>query len=87
MPRTDAKLALITGASAGLGVAFAHAYAKRGVDVALVARRQDRLEALAAELEAAYGVKAYALLQDLAVYGAELCVLKAIVERAAPSTS
>ena len=80
MPRTDAKLALITGASAGLGVAFAHAYAARGVDLALVARRQDRLEALAAELEATYGIEAYAIPQDLAVYGAELAVLKAVVE-------
>jgi short-subunit dehydrogenase len=81
MPDATRQLALITGASAGLGVAFAHAYAKRGLDVALVARRQDRLEALGAELEAKFGITAYAVPQDLSVYGAELAVLGALEER------
>lgn len=71
-------LALITGASAGLGTAFAHAYARRGLDVALVARRRDRLEALAAEIEARYGVGALVIPQDLALFGAEAFVLDAL---------
>jgi len=44
------KIAVVTGASAGLGVEFARALAIAGADVALVARRRERLERLAEEL-------------------------------------
>jgi short-subunit dehydrogenase len=60
------RLALITGASAGIGAAFARIYASHGYDVALTARRLDRLEALAAEIRLRFGVEAYPIVADLA---------------------
>src|SRR5512145_1045813 len=59
------KLALITGASAGLGEQFAHLFARDGHDVVLVARRADRLEALAGQLRQAHEISAHAIPADL----------------------
>jgi hypothetical protein len=62
----DARpLAVITGASAGLGTAFARKLAARGYDLLLIARREDRLVGLARELSAQYKVSAEALRSDL----------------------
>jgi short-subunit dehydrogenase len=72
------RLALVTGASAGLGEAFARAYAERGLDVALVARRAERLAALADELKQRCGVEAYPIAADLAGWEAHVAVMEAI---------
>lgn len=59
-------VALITGASSGIGWAFAEELAERGFDLVLTARRTDRLEELAARLAAAHGTKAQLVESDLA---------------------
>ena len=69
------RLALVTGASAGIGAAFARIYASHGYDVALTARRADRLEALAGEIRLRFGVEALTLSADLAEPGATDAIL------------
>lgn len=58
-------IALITGASSGLGVGYAHEIARRGADLVLVARRQARLEALAVDLAEKYGTVSTVIPLDL----------------------
>ena len=61
MTRTE----VVTGASAGIGEAFAHELARDGFDVVLVARRREKLEAVKAAIEAEHRGKAYVLPEDL----------------------
>ncbi|MDQ4085065.1 MAG: SDR family NAD(P)-dependent oxidoreductase [Actinomycetota bacterium] len=58
--------ALVTGPTAGIGRAFADAYARRGFDLVLVSRDVDRLERVADEVSGAYGVRCEVLPADLA---------------------
>jgi uncharacterized protein len=68
------SVTLITGASAGLGAEFARQCAARGEALALVARRRDRMEALAAEI----GGDAHIFEADLAPEGAAASLIAAI---------
>lgn len=63
---TRTSYALLTGASQGIGEAMARDLASRGYNVILVARRQEVLDRIAAELKAQYEVDAIALAADLA---------------------
>ena len=64
--RLDDKVVIVTGASSGLGVAFAQAFAEAGADVVLGARRVDRLSETAGLVEAA-GRKSLAVATDVSV--------------------
>jgi NAD(P)-dependent dehydrogenase (short-subunit alcohol dehydrogenase family) len=63
--RLDGKVAIVTGASSGLGVAFAHGLAAAGADVVLAARRMERLETVRGEVEA-LGRRCLAVRADVA---------------------
>jgi len=61
---------VITGASAGIGMALARVFARNGHELALIARREDRLQALAAEIEATGAPRPIVIVADLSKNGA-----------------
>jgi len=60
------NVALITGASSGIGAEFARQLGREGKELVLVARRADRLEALSAEITRAGGARCHVIAKDLA---------------------
>ena len=74
--RLDGRVAIVTGASSGLGARFARVLDAAGASVVLAARRADRLEALAAELRDAHPVSV-----DLGESGATTRLVDATLER------
>jgi hypothetical protein len=69
--------ALVTGASAGIGEAFARELARRGWNLVLTARRLDRLATLAGELTGQCGVRCVTIVADLADPGAPAAIFAA----------
>lgn len=66
MSTTTRNIAVITGASSGIGAIYADRFARRGFDLVLVARRADRLQSLADAISAKHGVRVAPLAADLA---------------------
>ncbi len=59
------KRAVITGGSVGIGLAVAHALAAEGVEIAIIARDKPRVEAQAAAVAKAHGVRAIGISADV----------------------
>jgi uncharacterized protein len=59
------RTALITGASAGIGEAFADVFAAEGFDLVITARREDRLRGVATRIEQQHGVRVHIIVEDL----------------------
>ena len=76
--------ALVTGATAGIGNAYAQLLAKEGFDLILVARNLPRLKKVAAQLSTEYGVKATCLKADLSKSAQLLKVEKVLASTSRP---
>lgn len=75
------KTALITGASSGLGVEFANQLAGRGANLVLVARRKDRLQAVADAVVLMHKVQVTVIVADLSEVGAAEKLFKALARK------
>jgi uncharacterized protein len=77
----DDNFALITGASSGIGECFARSLARRGRNLVLTARSEDKLRQLAAELKRENGVSVEVIALDLSVRDASAQLVSALHER------
>lgn len=77
----DGESAIVTGASSGIGAATARALAREGANVALAARRRERLESLASDIETEHGVRAAAVPTDVRDPDAVGALVETAVER------
>ena len=73
--------ALITGASSGIGTAFAEELAKKQTDVVLVARSEDKLNKLAQQLQEQFGINAEVIVQDLTLPQAGKSVFDEVAQK------
>ncbi len=75
------QVAVVTGCSTGLGVQMANALANQGCNIVALARRQDKIDAVAAELKATYGVETMAVRCDVTDTKMVVGAVKAILDR------
>lgn len=81
MTLTHKPTCLITGASAGIGAAIAREYAKRDWNLALVARREEPMIALAEDMKAAYGTRSHIFVSNLFADDAVPDLMKRMAKR------
>ncbi|WIV68056.1 SDR family oxidoreductase [Natrialbaceae archaeon AArc-T1-2] len=79
--RLEGQAAIVTGASAGIGTATAHELAAEGANVTIAARREARLEEIAADLEAEYDVEVLVAPTNVRVEAEVEALVEATVDR------
>jgi uncharacterized protein len=77
----EGQTALVTGASAGIGIDLAECFAKDGYSLILAARSENALKEVAARLAAGYGVQTTAIAQDLGAIGGGTALAEAVRAR------